>query len=84
MSKLYRIWQDVNGGYDTYDSAIVVARSEDEARKIHPRACNHGRDWTKDEWAVDEWAMPDDVGVEQLGTTRMRVGTVVCASYNAG
>ena len=35
--KLFRISQRNNGGYDTYDSAIVVAESEGDARMIHPR-----------------------------------------------
>lgn len=33
---LYLISQTINEGYDTYDSAVVAAESEDEARKIHP------------------------------------------------
>lgn len=33
---LYLIWQDENNDYDTYDSAIVCAKSGDEAVKIHP------------------------------------------------
>lgn len=33
---LYKIEQDLIDDYDTYDSAVVVAESEDEARKIHP------------------------------------------------
>ena len=34
--KLYKIYQDINGGYDTFDSAIVAAESEDEAKSFHP------------------------------------------------
>ena len=34
--KLYLIKQDTNYGYDTYDSAVVIATSEEEARRIHP------------------------------------------------
>ena len=34
--KLYLIKQDDNCGYDTYDSAVVIATSEEEARQIHP------------------------------------------------
>ena len=34
--KLYLISQDVNNDYDTYDSAVVVAKSEQDAREIHP------------------------------------------------
>jgi hypothetical protein len=33
---LYLLSQDVVCGYDTYDSCVVAAESEDEARKIHP------------------------------------------------
>ena len=36
---IYRIEQDVNEGCETYDSAIVVASSEDAARRIHPASC---------------------------------------------
>jgi hypothetical protein len=32
IKKLYRIWQDVNINYDTYDEAVVCAESEEEAR----------------------------------------------------
>lgn len=31
---LYLISQDVNNDYDTYDSAVVAAESEEEARGI--------------------------------------------------
>ena len=33
---LYLIRQSANNDYDTYDSAIVCARDEDDARSIHP------------------------------------------------
>lgn len=32
--KLYLISQDVNNGYDTYDSAVVCAANEAEARAL--------------------------------------------------
>ena len=34
--KLYKISQTINDDYDTYDSAVVCAKDEDEARHIHP------------------------------------------------
>ena len=34
--KLYLLSQEVVTGYDTYDSAVVAAESEDDARTIHP------------------------------------------------
>jgi len=33
---IYFIEQDLVGGWDTYDSAVVAAESEDDARKVHP------------------------------------------------
>ena len=34
--KIYKISQSLLDGYDTYDSAVVVAENEDDARNIHP------------------------------------------------
>jgi len=34
--KLYLISQDRISGYDTYDSAVVAAKDEADARTIHP------------------------------------------------
>ena len=33
---IYLISQDINNGYDTYDSAVVAARTPKDAREIHP------------------------------------------------
>ena len=33
---LYLISQNVNDDYDTFDSAVVAARDEEDARSIHP------------------------------------------------
>lgn len=33
---LYLISQDINVAYDTYDSAVVAAESEQDARTMHP------------------------------------------------
>jgi len=37
---LYLISQDVNDGYDTYDSAVVCSESESDARMMHPGGIN--------------------------------------------
>lgn len=34
--KIFKLSQTLNNDYDTYDSCIVCAENEDEARKIHP------------------------------------------------
>jgi hypothetical protein len=77
--KLYRISQTVNKGYDTYDSAIVCAKSEDVARNIIPGGGDWGNPPTT--WCNN----PDQVTVELIGTAARgtRQG-VMLASFNAG
>jgi hypothetical protein len=41
---LYKISQNANDDWDTYDSAVVAAESESEAKLIHPS-----------EWGEAEW-----------------------------
>jgi hypothetical protein len=82
--KLFLISQDKNNDYDTYDSAVVAAETEDAARMTHPDGYGDP-DWPKGEWKVRYWAPPDDVAVKYLGIAAE--GTepgVICASFNAG
>lgn len=97
---IYKIWVDWWLGYDTYDSAIVVARDEESARHIHPdsrydrqiRGYNRETNRFDKSWyesdapsAYSDWTKPENVNVELVGTTNSYVeGTVLCASYNAG
>jgi hypothetical protein len=96
---LYKISQEKNCGYDTYDSAVVAAKSEDEARLIHPgwyestsEVLTDGtwyRPWTyngRTHVNKGTWAeFPSDVVVEFLGQAAegIQPGTIV-ASFNAG
>ena len=81
---LYLLTQDEENGYDTYDSVVVAAESEDEARLIHPS------DSSKDPWGENSnmgwWCeSPESVTVEMIG--KAKTGTlsgVVLASFNAG
>lgn len=41
---LYKISQDVNDDWDTFDSAVVVAESAEEANKIIPYFTNQNID----------------------------------------
>ena len=81
MSKLYRIWQNTVEGYDTYDSAIVCADNEEDARgiKIGERPSE------SDRAECAEWAEIKHVQVEYLGEARegLEKGKVL-ASFNAG
>jgi hypothetical protein len=80
---LYRIHQSINNGYDTYDSAVVIALNADDARTIYPGG---GDNSSQDGWfATGAWVPTEDVEVEYLG--RAASGHhrgVVCASFNAG
>lgn len=77
---LYLISQDANRGYDSYDSAVVAAASEEEARNTHP----------SDEWPTAgrtnwDWTDAANVKVKLIGTAAEGIEAgVVCASFNAG
>lgn len=74
---LYLISQDQVTGNDTFDSAVVVAASEDDARQIHPYFLK----WDSDVWCTG----PEHVEVKYLGAAdhHLKRG-VICASLNAG
>jgi hypothetical protein len=84
--KIYKISQDENCGYDTYDSAVVIALDEDHARNINPSG---GKLMTKKDWDYEfsAWARkPENVKVELIGSAsscEVDAG-VICASFNAG
>lgn len=71
---IYLISQTKNDDYDTFDSAVVIAETEKEARGMQPSIGGCG-------W-VDS---PDDVNAEYIGVAgaNQKKG-VVCASFNAG
>lgn len=79
---IYLLSQTDTDEYDTYDSCVVAAPSDNEAKDIHPSG-NDAR-W-EDKHFLDWAKSPDRVTVKLIGTAV--VGTeygVICASYNAG
>jgi len=83
--KLFKIYQNINKGYDTYDSAVVIANSAEDAQKIHPN------DSSGDFSMYDSWvSRPDLVSVIYLGEvvgepdSDIYPGAIICASFNAG
>jgi hypothetical protein len=71
--KLWLISQDFNSGWDTFDSAVVAADSEEEARntQVDP----YGGAWCK----------PEHVQVRLIGEALpLTSAGVVLASFNAG
>lgn len=80
---LYKISQTEREGYDTYDSAVVVAESEDAARAIHPAGYHDA----KQAWKTDSWAsVPAVVNAVCIGIALegFKSGDIICASFNAG
>ncbi|GHU92636.1 hypothetical protein FACS1894208_00120 [Clostridia bacterium] len=78
---LYLLTQSERCGYDTYDSCVVVAESEDDAVTIHPKGDNAWwREFSR-VWASD----PETVHAKYLGvaTDGLERGMVL-ASFNAG
>lgn len=84
--KLWLLTQEVATGYDTYDSCVVVADTEELAKDMHPsqytRKLNLLRSthYPSYDWAQD----PADVSATLLGDATDPTRRVVCASFHAG
>ena len=92
MPKLFKISQDINNDWDTYDSAIVIADSEEEARHIHPLPVLNDLDNDEKWWEsgyTRSWAHPEHVSVVEVGLfisnpSSDKEERVICSSFNAG
>ena len=74
--KLWLISQDENDDYGTYDSAVVAAETEDQAKAISP-----SEGWP---YPLSGWTTVDNVQCEYVGEAKE--GTTageICSSYNA-
>ena len=85
---IYKISQKDDWDHEVYLEAIVIARSEDEARLMHPNdnAVWDGNKWESHQasWATnpnDSWCTPDEVIVELVETDTESV--VVSSFRNA-
>lgn len=92
--KLWKIHQSENNDYDTYDSAVVVAETEDDAKLIHP---SEHLSWNFEnmrwQYSNDQsegyhgvWTTPDKIRVDYIGeaSDELKAGEVIVASFNAG
>jgi len=78
---LYLISQNKNSDWDTYDSAVVAALSEGDARKINPDG-----EWQEEDFPFGGWVKYSEIRcieVKYLGETILERG-VILASFNAG
>lgn len=72
--KLYKLSQEINNGYDTYDSIIVCAENKEEARKFF---------FDDDAWV--SFDQIDKIEVEYIGEASKDIKKgVILASFNAG
>jgi hypothetical protein len=90
---LYKISQNSNNNYDTYDSAVVCAENEGMARLTRPGVIFDGDEdhpslinWSNRQAYRAGWcASPDMVEVELIGSAVPGLPQgVICASFNAG
>jgi hypothetical protein len=96
--KLWKISQTTNHGYDTYDSAVVAAETEIEAKRTHPDGSDGGDTWDSQAsefgWRSSNgvfgetynWCRKaEDVTAELIGEAvpGTKAGVIV-ASFNAG
>lgn len=84
---IWLLTQRQNKGFDTFDSCLVAADTEDEARMITPDGLPFRGilDFPRTR-AHSRWAYTSDaVVIEKIGVTkRERKGKVIITSYNAG
>jgi len=82
------------GGYDTFDSFVACADSEEEARKMHPSGIldenDVGTDFPdlgKSRGKYSPWVKFSEIHlleVEKLGVASNQIKGVILASFNAG
>ena len=82
--KLYLLSQNEVSGYDTYDSIVVVAENEEEAKNISP----YNKDLSEVTGSYDTWVGKDNIDkikVTYLGEAKEGLEKgVIIHSFNAG
>jgi len=80
---IYKIEQDTNVKYDTYDSAVVIAESESKAQQMQPE---QDEEYFSPDNREFEWAAPKDVTVTYIGIAdpSFTKPCVIVSSFNAG
>jgi hypothetical protein len=84
---VWLVSQDEVTGYDTFDSFVCIAASEEEARDTNPWANASPIDWDdRPKTYYGDWATRRDaVKVKLLGVAiHGSTPGIVCASFNAG
>lgn len=84
--KLYLLTQNDNNGYETYDSCIVCAKDEKEAKTISPEGGIFVETTGKKSSWYPAWAKrASSITCEEIGTANeAQKKGVVLSSFNAG
>lgn len=90
VNSLYLVKRTDNVTWDEYDSFVVCAESEDEARRVHPS----GGEFFEDDMSEQskryfKWWWTDKIETLEvicvgLASVSLKNRQVICASYNAG
>lgn len=91
--KLFKITQTFNQNPYSYDSAVVVAETSKQAKRIVPSPFYiyddgfyyvYKRQEMNKEKTDPSWCHPKHVKAEEIGETVRKSGEVITASFNAG
>lgn len=78
---LYYISRSDSASYNEFESAVVVAASEDDARNTHPSGDNSNWQDTSEDGAPWDWVSPNSVQVRHIGIAADGESGVICASF---
>lgn len=96
---IYLLTQNEHNSYDTYDSMVIAADNEEDAKHLsfvqscaYTNRCHHGNTTEKPVWrhyyAYTSYYNYDDWSknptIELIATNALVEEGVVCASFNAG
>ena len=92
---LYLLTQTKNNGYDTYDSMVIAANSEEDAKHLRfvrthlyskhvfdVRSKPVWRDYYQTDFNYDDWSLNPTITL--LAIDALVEEGIVCASFNAG
>lgn len=86
--KIWHVHRTDQCSYDEYDSFVVAAETEQQARLAHPSGGGDvwtGREWRNGNWKDTSWPAPGKLKVREIGTAApTEKAGVICASFNAG
>lgn len=77
--KIYKVWQDDVCGYDTYDSAVIIAEGINRAKRLSIEKLCRGLGLSKT-WTNDI----SKVHAIEIGISNKDKEEIVVASFNAG